>query len=281
MVAPNYRHIIFMIAFSAMLAYPSLDPIAVDLGFFQIRWYGLAYLVGIGMGVALAWPKWRRWGVSPSHIWDGVAAMVLGIVLGGRLGYVVIYGWDYYVDAPWEVVYLWNGGMSFHGGLLGVMVAGWWVSKQWRCSMWGLFDTMAMVAPIGLFFGRLANFINAELIGRVTTVPWGMVMPNGGPLPRHPSTLYEAIGEGLLLGCVMLAVSRWQWRDGQLGAVFLVGYGVIRFGIEWTREPDAQLGLLWGLSMGQWWCLGMVVVGLGIIMGWRPGRVEPPPLSIQ
>jgi len=268
MVTPNYRHIIFMIAFSVMLAYPSLDPVALDLGLFQIRWYGLAYLAGIGLGVAFLWRQWRGWGLTPSTIWDGVAAIVMGILLGGRLGYCLIYATSYYAQHPWEIGFVWNGGMSFHGGLMGVLVAVWWVSKQWKCSMWKLLDSLARVTPIGLFFGRIANFVNAELMGRVTNVPWGMPMPQGGPLPRHPSTLYEAMGEGLVLWLLLWALSRMTWKDGQLGAWFLLGYGSIRFGIEFTREPDAQLGLLWGLSMGQWWCLGMVIVG-GVLLRWR------------
>lgn len=256
-----------MVPLLAMLAYPEINPIALDLGWFTIRWYGLAYLGGVGLGTALVWRRLRSLGWGPAGILDWVGALMMGMLLGGRLGYVIIYDAGRTVSDPLSALAIWQGGMSFHGGLIGVLVAGYWMTrKKEGPTRWQLADTVVLGVCPGLCLGRLANFINQELVGRVTHVPWGMPVPGHGPWPRHPSPLYEAMGEGVVLGTVLwLIATRLKPREGVLMGVFLTGYGLIRFGLEWFREPDPQIGLLAGLSMGQWCCVAMVVAGAWVM----------------
>jgi len=195
--------------------------------------------------------------------------IVLGVILGGRIGYVLIYNFDYYINNLSQIIKIWEGGMSFHGGLLGVITVIILYSRHHKIPVLAMGDTISTVVPIGFFFGRIANFINGELFGRVTTVPWSVVFPYGGNLPRHPSQLYEAFLEGVVLFLVLFFMSRSaaiRRCHGLLFGTMLAGYGLARFVVEFYREPDPQLGLLWGgFSMGQMMCLPMLIAGAGVI----------------
>ena len=254
------------------IAYPSIDPVIVQLGPLAIRWYSLAYIAGIVIGwmiVKRELSKRPMAGLDRTRIDDLVVWAIGGILLGGRLGYTLIYKPDYYLANPASILHIWEGGMSFHGGMVGFIAAFFLFCRKYRISFLPLMDLMACVAPIGIAFGRLANFINGELWGRVSEVPWAMVFPTGGPLPRHPSQLYEAALEGFLLLAIMLVLlnfTRFREKPGALGGVFLVGYGVARSLCELFREPDAQLGFLWsGATMGQLLSVPMIVGGLFLI----------------
>lgn len=266
------------------LAYPAIDPVLVEIGPFAIRWYALAYLTGLLLGwwYARTLAKASPARIPPVAVDDFLIWATLGVVLGGRLGYVLFYKPSYYFDHPFEALQLWHGGMSFHGGLLGVVVAG--ITFCWlrRLPTAAFADIIFCAAPIGLGLGRLANFINAELVGRVTDVPWGMVFPGHGPEPRHPSQLYQAVLEGLLLFTVMFALWRVRAireRPGALTGAFLIGYGVFRSIAELFREPDAFLGfIVGGFTMGQLLSLPMVLLGVGFVV-WafcRPRQIASP-----
>jgi phosphatidylglycerol:prolipoprotein diacylglycerol transferase len=251
-----------------MWIHPQFDPIALQLGPLAIRWYGLMYLLAFVLFVVLArWqlrrPHIQAQGWSVKDIDDMLFWGVIGVVLGGRLGYVVFYKADYYLQHPLEALMIWHGGMSFHGGLLGVVVAlGLWARSRGL----GFIRTMDFIAPCvptGLAAGRMGNFINGELWGRVTDVPWAMVFPQvGDSLPRHPSQLYQFALEGLALFFFLWWFARQPRAAGMVSAAFLVGYGVCRFIAEFGRQPDAFLGLLaFNLSMGQWLSLPMIAGG--------------------
>lgn len=262
------------------LPFPMIDPVALEVGPIVIRWYALAYVMGILLGwryaVRLTGETQGR--PSPRQIDDFVLWVTLGIILGGRLGYVLFYQADYYLTRPLEILMVWQGGMSFHGGLIGVVIAIIWFALRNAINMFVLADIVASVVPIGLFFGRLANFINGELYGRVSDVPWAMVFPGAGDLPRHPSQLYEAALEGLLLFTLIWMVRRFtraKHRPGVLTGVFLLGYGLARFAAEIFRAPDAHLGFLaWGATMGQLLSLPLVLVGL-IFIFWSLSSARP------
>ncbi len=252
-----------------MLIFPTIDPVAISIGGFAVRWYALAYIAGIFLGF-LALKRLRRFAGNPGEPSDAaldglLTGVILGIILGGRLGYVLLYQWGYYSQNLGDILKIWQGGMAFHGGLIGVAAAILIVSRTHRVPLPRLADLTAAVVPIGLFFGRVANFINGELYGRVTDSPLGMLFPHGGSLPRHPSQLYEAVGEGLLLGFfLLLGACRWGWLQTpwRVTGVFLAGYGLVRFAVEFFREPDVQIGFLaLGLSQGQWLCLLMIAAG--------------------
>lgn len=256
-----------------MLTFPDISPIAFELGPLVVRWYALSYVVGILLGYRLVSLLNRR--VAPPLLTEAarenlVLYAVLGIMLGGRLGYVLFYNAAYYFQNPADILALWHGGMSFHGGFIGTLVAFFLFAGRYKIRWLSLMDLLAVAAPIGLFLGRLANFVNGELFGRVTESPLGMVFPRGGPLPRHPSQLYEAGLEGALLFVILILLATRTSalkRPGLLGGVFVAGYGVARFTVEFFREPDVQLGLLaGGLSMGQLLCLPMMAVGLFLIL---------------
>ncbi len=265
------------------LPFPMIDPVLVQIGPLAIRWYALAYIAGIVLG----WRLLRRLArltpavATPQQVDDVVTWATLGIVLGGRLGYVLFYRPGYYLEHPLEIAAIWTGGMSFHGGALGVLVAIWWFCRQQRIELLGFGDRLASVVPIGLFFGRLANFINAELWGRVTDVPWAMVFPGGGPLPRHPSQLYQAGMEGLLLFILLQVLVRQEAireRRGFITGAFLAGYGTARIIGEFFRQPDAHLGFLFaGATMGQLLSAPMLLLGAWLMWRARPasatGRV--------
>lgn len=262
-----------------MLSYPAIDPVLFSLGPLQLRWYGLMYVFGFVGAYLLVARQAKRFGQQEllAKLDNLNLALIAGVIIGGRLGYVLFYNPGYYLAHPLEIPATWSGGMSFHGGCIGALLAGWWYCRRSGLDFWRGADLYAATVPLGLFFGRMGNFINGELYGRVSDVPWAMVFPEGGPLPRHPSQLYEAFFEGLVLFALLWALKAkpWQrpaqhfWPHGSMLALFLIGYGVLRFGIEYTREPDAHLGLLWaGLSMGQWLCLGMIAAGLAL-WWWR------------
>lgn len=267
------------------IPFPMIDPIAISLGPLDVRWYALAYIAGLLLGWVLARELTRR-----DHLWAGnrppaqgeelddlLVHMAIGIIVGGRLGYVLFYNLPFYLDNPLDIPKVWHGGMSFHGGMLGAIVA--MAVFAWRRerSLLPVIDLVAAVAPIGLFFGRIANFVNGELWGRVTDVPWGVIFPEGGPAPRHPSQLYQATLEGLVLfALVMLAVRLGGLkRPGTVGGTFLAGYGMARIVGEFFREPDRQLGFLaGGLTMGMALSIPMVIVGLLVVAAARR-RAEP------
>ena len=253
------------------IPFPNLDPVAFQIGPLAIRWYALAYVVGILLGWRYCVRLAKRDNVRPNaqDLDDFTFWAVIGIILGGRVGYVSFYNASYYLQNPLDALKLWQGGMSFHGGLIGVIVAVALFSWRRGFSPLALGDLVAAAAPIGLFFGRIANFINGELFGRVTDIPWGIVFPHGGGLPRHPSQLYEAFLEGLTL-FVLLAVLTHRpgvrAHVGLLGGVFLVGYGISRTFVELFREPDPQLGFIFGpITMGQILSAPMILLGLYLI----------------
>ncbi|HSA82354.1 MAG TPA: prolipoprotein diacylglyceryl transferase [Geminicoccaceae bacterium] len=253
------------------LPFPAIDPVLIQIGPFAIRWYALAYIFGLVIG----WQYLRRlvrrsgWRLTPLQIDDLLLYVTLGVVLGGRLGYILFYRPDFYLTDPLEILKVWQGGMSFHGGLLGVVAASILFARRRRLAILEVGDAIACAAPIGLLLGRLANFINGELWGRPSDAPWAMVFPGGGPQSRHPSQLYEAGLEGLLLLLVMIWLAlrpRAPGSEGRLTGAFLIGYGIARSIAELFREPDAHLGfLLGGLTMGQLLSLPMVVIGIWLV----------------
>ena len=257
-----------------MLIHPDFDPVALHLGPVAVRWYGLMYLAGFLAGSWVArWrirtQPWLNWTVEEAD--NFLTYVVLGVILGGRLGYVLFYKPLYYFEHPLDILAVWQGGMSFHGGFLGVVLGGWLFARRHQLHWMAVTDFVAPLVPFGLGFGRIGNFINGELPGRVTDVPWAMIFPHIDALPRHPSQLYEALLEGVVLGALLLWFSRKQHPVGAMSALFLMGYGTMRFLVEFTREPDDFLGLLtFGLSMGQWLSLPMVI--LGVCMWRRAGK---------
>ena len=264
------------------IPFPAIDPIAVAVGPFAIRWYALAYIVSLLIG----WRYSLALADRPPHlaqrgdIDEFLIWATLGVVLGGRIGYVLFYKPGYYVEHPLEALYIWHGGMSFHGGALGVGVAIWLFTRARGIPVLAFADIICEAVPIGLFFGRIANFINGELFGRATEVPWAMVFPGGGPLPRHPSQLYEALCEGLLLFLLLFAAERKAARrhPGMVSGLFLAGYAVARMSGELFRQPDVQLGfLVFGTTMGQLLSLPLLVAGIGLILWARrqPAAAAP------
>jgi len=250
-----------------LLNYPNIDPVAFSLGPIQVHWYGLTYLVGIGLAWWLARQRADRLGLSKDQISDLTFYAAVGVILGGRFGYALFYHFDRVLADPLWLLRVWEGGMAFHGGFLGVVVALLLFARKHRLPLLKLGDFVAPLTPIGLGLGRLGNFINGELWGRVSDVPWAMVFPNGGPDPRHPSQLYQFALEGMLLFLVLWLFSRQPRPVGSVTGLFLVGYGSLRFLAEFTREPDAHLGLLLGgLSMGQLLSLPMVAVGIALMV---------------
>jgi phosphatidylglycerol:prolipoprotein diacylglycerol transferase len=261
-----------------VIPYPAINPVLISIGPFAIRWYALAYIFGIIAGwfyaraiIASA----RLWGeAAPFTVFDFddfVVWITLGIILGGRIGYVLFYNLAHFASHPSEIFQIWNGGMSFHGGVVGCMIAVIAFARLRHIPILSLADVTCAVAPIGLFLGRLANFVNGELWGRPTDVPWAMIFPHGGPLPRHPSQLYEAALEGVLLFVVLGLTVRASAlkRPGLVTAIFAIGYGVARSLCEFFREPDIQLGFLFGsgwLTMGMLLCIPLILAGLVLLI---------------
>ena len=258
------------------IPFPAIDPVLISIGPFAIRWYALAYIVGIVLGWRLVRRLVQRpgWKPTPEAIDDLVFYVTLGIILGGRIGYVLFYQPGHYLTQPLDMLAVWRGGMSFHGGLVGVLVATWLFARKQGYAFFELTDALAVATPIGLFLGRIANFINAELWGRVTDMPWGVVFPTAGPEPRHPSQLYEAGLEGLVLFAVMLWFARQPYGPavrGRLSGIFLIGYALARILVEFFREPDVQIGFLFGgITMGQ--LLSLPMLAFGVFLVARAGR---------
>ncbi|MFZ4652516.1 MAG: prolipoprotein diacylglyceryl transferase [Rubrivivax sp.] len=257
-----------------MLTHPQFDPVAISLGPVQIHWYGLTYLVAFGLFLLLArrraaQPWFTQAGWSARDVEDLLFYGVLGVVLGGRIGYALFYKPGHYLAHPLEILMVWQGGMSFHGGLLGVIAAMALFAWRRQRPFLQVTDLIAPCVPTGLASGRIGNFINGELWGRAAdpSLPWAMVFPQSGTaLARHPSQLYQFVLEGLLLFALLWWYAARPRRLGQVSGAFLVGYGVLRFVAEWFREPDSFLGLLaLGLSMGQWLCLPMVAAGVWLL----------------
>lgn len=250
-----------------MLIYPEIDPVALRLGSIQVHWYGLSYVVGILCAWWLArrcaprlHPEW-----APEFVDDMIFYASMGVVFGGRIGYMLFYNLPVFLADPTVIFKVWQGGMSFHGGLLGVFTALWWLGRSHKVGFITLTDFIGPLVPIGLFSGRLGNFVNGELWGAPTDLPWGMVFPDAGPLPRHPSQLYEAGLEGLLLFVVLWWFARRPRPEGAISSLFMLGYGLCRFMVEFVREPDRHIGYLafdW-LTMGQVLTLPMIAIGIG------------------
>lgn len=256
-----------------MLRYPDFDPVILSLGPLKIRWYGLMYVLGFGatyflVRYQIAKFRWKELAVQFDNL---NLYLILGVILGGRLGYVLFYHPAYYLAHPLEIMATWQGGMSFHGGCIGTILAGYIFCRSHTLNFWKAADLYVVTIPIGLGLGRLGNFINSELYGRVTESPWGMIFPDGGPLPRHPSQLYEAFLEGLLLFFILWSLKHkpWKkipsrlWPHGSMLALFLIFYGIFRIFVEFFREPDAHLGnILLGFTMGQLLSMAMIAAGL-------------------
>ena len=254
------------------IPYPYIDPIIFQIGPLAVRWYSLAYIGGL----VFAWRYMLRLSeyfqdvASHDDIDDFLIWGTLGVVIGGRFGYIFFYNFDYFLINPIEMLQVWKGGMSFHGGVLGVVISGLIFAKQRGISILRFADIIACATPVGLFLGRLANFVNGELFGRISDVPWAMVFPLGGPNPRHPSQIYEAVLEGFVLFIVLFMLSKKESirnRPGILMGVFFLGYALARYFVELFRQPDAHIGLLAaGLTMGQWLSVPMIIGGLYFIM---------------
>ncbi len=273
-----------------MIPYPKISPEIFSIGPLSLRWYGLMYVIGFVVGFHILRARIRQGylKVSMQYADTYITYIVVGMLLGARLVYVFVYNWEYYSVHPGEILALWSGGLSFHGAALGMLISSWLYARRYGVPLQSVLDALAIGAPIGLFVGRIGNFINAELYGRATDVPWAMVFPTD-PLqvPRHPSQLYQGFTEGLLLFVVLCVfqkslLRRGRLKNGMLAALFVGGYGVLRFLVEFTREPDPQLGLVLGpLSMGQVLCLIMIVVAIFQWMGVEKTQsvVKPRPMD--
>lgn len=257
-----------------MLVHPEFDPVAISIGPLAIRWYGLMYLAGFMSGwwlglrrIDRATPE-RPAAITRAQFDDLLFFTVVGVILGGRLGYVLFYKPGYYATHPLEILAIWQGGMSFHGGFLGVLIAMWLLARRHGIDWWRLMDFVAPLVPLGLAAGRMGNFINGELYGRVTDATWGMVFRGAGDAPRHPSQLYQFALEGIALFVLLWWFSSKTRPRAQTSALFLLGYGVFRFAAEFAREPDAFLGILaFGMTMGQWLSVPMILAGI-VLFAW-------------
>jgi phosphatidylglycerol:prolipoprotein diacylglycerol transferase len=248
-----------------MIPYPKINPEIVRVGPFAVRWYGVMYLLGFAASYLLVKYQIKKKELQlPKDFLDSLYTyVIIGLLLGARLGYVLFYDLPSYLRHPLEIFAVWHGGMSFHGGLIGCIIAGILFSRKFRIDFWKTADLVIVTAPIGLGLGRLGNFINGELYGRVTNVPWAMVFPAGGPLPRHPSELYEFFLEGVVLFIILWRLKDRNFKPGVLTAFFLILYGIFRFFLEFFRQPDVQLGFIIGpFTMGQLLCSVMILFGV-------------------
>ncbi|WP_404362829.1 prolipoprotein diacylglyceryl transferase [Marinobacter sp.] len=252
-----------------MIKYPDIDPVAISIGPLKVHWYGLMYLVGFGAAWWLGRRRAHRIGLSKEDVGDLIFYAAIGVMLGGRFGYALFYGFDQVIENPFWLFKLWEGGMSFHGGLLGVLLGAFLFARKHNLTFFQLTDFIAPLVPIGLGAGRIGNFINQGLPGRVTDVPWGMVFPGVGPEPRHPSSLYQFALEGVALFIILWWFSSKPRQRAMTSGLFLVLYGAFRFAVEFVRRPDPHIGFIafdW-LTMGQLLSIPMVLAGL-IIIGW-------------
>ena len=251
------------------MTFPQIDPVLVSVGPFAVRWYGLMYLFGFLAAWTLGRSRAKRGNTFTVREFDDILTWgCFGVLVGARLGYVLFYDFAYYLERPLEIFYLQRGGMSFHGGMLGVIFFMWYAARQRGKTLFQTMDFVAPLVPPGLFFGRLGNFINGELWGRVTDASVGMVFPGGGPLPRHPSQLYEAALEGVVFFLILWIYSAKPRPRCAVSGLFLLGYGTFRFIVEFFREPDAHLGFVAFnfLSMGQMLCIPMLLFGAGLML---------------
>lgn len=262
--------------------FPDIDPVIFGIGPLQIRWYGLMYILGFCASYLLVKKQIRDYNDNrlAEQFENLNFVLILSVILGGRLGYVLFYNFSYYSSHPLEILATWHGGMSFHGACLTLIITGWLFCRSKQLNFWKTADIYTVTIPIGLGLGRIGNFINGELYGRVTDAPWGMVFPGGGPLPRHPSQLYEAFLEGLVLFLLLWLLRKRtyqnssSWPHGSMLALFLIGYGAFRFIIELFREPDLQIGYIFSLiTMGQMLSSAMIAAGLVLWIARR--RAEP------
>lgn len=263
-----------------MLPFPAIDPVLIRLGPLQVRWYGLMYVLGFAAAYLLVRYQIKRYRLArlADHFENLNLALILSLVLGARLGYVLFYNPAYYLENPAEILATWQGGMSFHGALIGLLLGGYLFCRRTGLDFLQTADVYIVTTPIGLGLGRIGNFINGELFGRVSDVPWAMVFPGGGPLPRHPSQLYESLLEGALLFLLLWGAKNlyWEkrWHRGSLLALFLIGYGLFRSIAEFFREPDPQLGFLFNLlTMGQLLSGLMIAAGL-LLLAAKPGATS-------
>lgn len=254
-----------------MLPFPNINPNIIEIGPIKLRWYGLMYVLGFLASYFLIsrQRRAREIGLQGKVLQDLFFYLAIGLIAGARLGYILFYQYSnfgHYLQNPLEILAMWHGGMSFHGGLMGTVLAGALFCRRRRIPFWKAADTVIVTAPVALAFGRLGNFINGELFGRPSSVPWAMVFPSGGPMPRHPSQLYESALEGVVLFVILWWLKDLRLRPGALVCIFLGGYGIFRFLVEFFRQPDPHIGLFWGvLSMGQLLCLAMI---LGALILW-------------
>jgi phosphatidylglycerol:prolipoprotein diacylglycerol transferase len=252
-----------------MIPYPSIDPEIFRVGPFAVRWYGMMYLLGFAAsyGLVAYQVRAKKIPLTREFLDSFFTVLILGLILGARLGYALFYNADYYGKHPLELFALWQGGMSFHGGFIGSVSAGWWWCRRHGVDAWLVADLVAATAPVGIGLGRLGNFINGELYGKRTDVPWAMIFPDGGPFPRHPSQLYEFVLEGVLLFGILWYMKDNVRKTGMLVALFIFCYGMFRFGVEFVREPDAHLGYVAGpFTMGQVLSAAMMVAGLILLV---------------
>jgi len=251
---------------------PSIDPVIISLGFLEICWYSMAYIITFLLGLYLIkfFNKTIKSNIKNKTLDDFLIWSVIGVILGGRIGYVIFYQFDNFLQNPLYLIYIWRGGMSFHGGLLGMIFSIFLFTKKNNLEFFLLADFVSLVAPIGLFFGRLANFINVELIGKVTEFPIAIIYPTIDSLPRHPSQLYEAFFEGILLFIIFLSIilkNNPKRKNGYISGLFLLLYGIFRFSIEFIREPDQHIGLIFNIfTMGQLLCFPLIIFGTVILI---------------
>jgi phosphatidylglycerol:prolipoprotein diacylglycerol transferase len=254
-----------------MILYPKIDPVLFSIGPIHVRWYGVMYVLGFISSYFLLQKQERskQIGLIGTAAQDLVFYLAVGVIVGGRLGYILFYEYmdlTAYIKNPMEIIATWHGGMSFHGGLIGCVITVWLFSRRRKMPFAAVADSAIVTCPIALGLGRLGNFINGELLGRPSDLPWAMIYPGGGPIPRHPTQLYEALAEGLLLFIIMWRLRKKPFEDGTMVGLFLIFYGILRFIIEFFKEPDPQIGfLLTYFTMGQILCTGMIAAGVVLI----------------
>lgn len=264
-----------------MIEYPRINPNLIEIGPIQVRWYGVMYVLGFLAAYFLIQrqERSRQIGLTGTVAQDLIFYLAVGLIAGARLGYLLFYQYHeymYYLTHPIEIIATWHGGMSFHGGLLGVVVAGWLFCRRRGMPFWAVADSLAVTAPVGLGLGRIGNFINGELFGRPSDVPWAMIFPDGGPVPRHPSQLYEAILEGFVLFVLLWTLRKKPFRDGMMSVFFLFFYGFFRFIVEFFRLPDPQIGFIFGtFTMGQLLCVAMMAAAVLLMAFIRHTQSEP------
>ena len=266
---------------SSYLVFPNIDPVIFSIGPLSVRWYGMMYLVGFVAAYMLAQKRLSQTNWTSDQLSDLLFWGFVGVILGGRIGYVLFYQFGMFLEDPTYLFRIWTGGMSFHGGLLGVLVALAWQAKRMNATFLQIGDFVAPLVPIGLGAGRIGNFLNAELWGRPADVPWAIIFPGAGEQPRHPSQLYEFALEGVLLFTILWLFSAKPRPTGAVGGLFLLGYGCFRFIVEYFREPDQHIGLYSvGLSQGQLLCVPMILLGAGLMV-WTYMRKSPVQKSEQ